>query len=222
MFSRLLSRLRHEQAVANEMFMVCPHCHQWGEFGRCGFCGFDAGDPQAVTRLRAAHASARARAARLLAADLRPFRQHVPLSCRRFRRLSQERRQVDRARRRGRRPGRHGVVDLPGDPGVGYGDPARQPRPDLSATPRRLRDGLALPPLWRDRRPGQQPGHRRSQQQPQQDPAAHGSPRAAGHRRHPPLWRLCRPRGHRYPDGRQPCRRPAPRLQLRPKTAASS
>ena len=61
MFSRIRSRFRHEQANANEMFMVCPHCHQWGEFGRCGFCGFDAGDPQAVTRLRATRASGRAR-----------------------------------------------------------------------------------------------------------------------------------------------------------------
>ena len=61
MFARIRSRFRHEQANANEMFMVCPHCHQWGEFGRCGFCGFDAGDPQAVTRLRATRASGRAR-----------------------------------------------------------------------------------------------------------------------------------------------------------------
>lgn len=61
MFDRIRSRFRHEQTNAGEMFMVCPHCHQWGEFGRCGFCGFDAGDPQAVTRLRATRASGRAR-----------------------------------------------------------------------------------------------------------------------------------------------------------------
>ena len=70
MFSRIRSRFRHEQANANEMFMVCPHCHQWGEFGRCGFCGFDAGDPQAVTRLRADTRQRPCPPARLLAADL--------------------------------------------------------------------------------------------------------------------------------------------------------
>lgn len=61
MFSRIRYRFRHEQASDDEMFMVCPRCHRWGEFGHCRYCGFDAGDPQAVTRLRADRAGSRAR-----------------------------------------------------------------------------------------------------------------------------------------------------------------
>ena len=61
MFARIRSRFRHEQADEDEMFMVCPRCHRWGEFGRCRYCGFEAGDPQAVTSLRADRASSRAR-----------------------------------------------------------------------------------------------------------------------------------------------------------------
>lgn len=61
MIGRLRARWRKEKVLATETFMVCPHCHHWGRFGRCEACGFDAGDPSAVGQLRARQATGRAK-----------------------------------------------------------------------------------------------------------------------------------------------------------------
>jgi len=55
------AKWRKEKALATDTFMVCPHCHHWGPFGRCEACGFDAGDPGAVGQLRAGKAMGRAK-----------------------------------------------------------------------------------------------------------------------------------------------------------------
>ncbi|MEZ4674387.1 MAG: voltage-gated chloride channel family protein [Caldilineaceae bacterium] len=61
MIGQLRARWRKEKSAAADAFMVCPHCHHWGPFGRCEACGFEAGDSRRVGQLRAQKAVARAK-----------------------------------------------------------------------------------------------------------------------------------------------------------------
>lgn len=48
---RMAWKQHHERA--DERYMVCPHCKQWGTRGKCMWCGFDADDAGAVASLMA-------------------------------------------------------------------------------------------------------------------------------------------------------------------------
>jgi len=60
MFTRLRTWWQEYNKRQEGKFMVCPHCHQWGTFGRCMWCGFDAANPETTARLRAEQAQHRA------------------------------------------------------------------------------------------------------------------------------------------------------------------
>ncbi len=53
MIPRLRMAWAQYKEKANERYMVCPDCSQWGPRGKCVWCGFDVNDAQAVAKLAA-------------------------------------------------------------------------------------------------------------------------------------------------------------------------
>lgn len=61
MLPRIRTAWKQYNERANENFMVCPYCSQWGKRGICQWCGFDIEDAKAAALLTAEREAASAR-----------------------------------------------------------------------------------------------------------------------------------------------------------------